>query len=55
MATCTIICAWCGVETGTITVPDNDPSAGKTSHGICKACHAKRLAEMEKKLKDGNR
>jgi hypothetical protein len=46
--TFTSVCMDCGAVLGTQTVHRDDPDApDETSHGICPACLAKRMAELD--------
>jgi len=56
MATCTVICQGlvgepCGKVIAVVTVPDNDPTAGKVSHGLCPDCYRKQMTQIEALLK----
>lgn len=50
------ICGWCGakLDPPTVEVPDNSPTAGTTTHGICDDCkveYDRKLAELANEKK----
>jgi len=49
MATYKRICAWCNPPSviEVIAVPDNDPMAGQTTHGICRPCADKNFPAIQ--------